>query len=72
MMALANTIITKIVSKSPVAIENIIKTVNAGFGFEDAGYQAESQNFAACTTTNDFKEGTKSFVEKRQPSFTGR
>jgi enoyl-CoA hydratase len=72
MMTLATTIITKIVSKSPIAIENIIKTVNAGFGFEDAGYLAESQNFAACTTTNDFKEGTKSFVEKRQPSFTGR
>lgn len=72
MMTLATSIITKIVSKSPIAIENIIKTVNAGFGFENAGYQAESTNFAACTTTNDFKEGTKSFVEKRQPSFTGR
>jgi enoyl-CoA hydratase len=72
LMTLATNIMNKIVSKGPIAIENIIKTVNAGYGFEGAGYQAESENFAACTTTNDFREGTKSFVEKRQPSFTGR
>jgi enoyl-CoA hydratase len=72
LMTLATTIMTKIVSKGPIAIENIIKSVNAGYGFEGAGYQAEAENFALCTTTNDFREGTKSFVEKRQPSFTGR
>jgi enoyl-CoA hydratase len=72
LMTLATTIMNKIVSKGPIAIESIIKTVNAGYGFEAAGYQAESENFAACTATNDFREGTKSFVEKRQPSFTGR
>ena len=38
LMALANSIMNKIVSKSPIAVSNVIKSVNAGFGFENAGY----------------------------------
>jgi enoyl-CoA hydratase len=72
LMSMANAIMNKIVSKSQIAVANIIKSVNAGFGFETAGYITESENFAASTVTNDFKEGIKSFIEKRQPSFTGR
>lgn len=72
LMAMANSIMNKIIGKSQVAVANIIKSVNAGFGYEGAGYIAECENFAACTTTNDFKEGIKSFIEKRQPTFTGR
>ena len=72
LMSTANTIMNKIISKSPIAIANIIKSVNAGFGYENAGYIAEAENFAACTITQDFQEGTKSFIEKRQPIFSGR
>lgn len=72
LMTMANDIMNKIVSKSPFALANIIKSVNAGFGFENAGYLVESEGFAACATTNDFQEGTKAFIEKRQPVFTGR
>jgi enoyl-CoA hydratase len=71
MMALAFKIIDKITSKSPVAIGNVIKSVNAGFHFEDAGYDAEANYFAECTTTYDFKEGTTAFIEKRKPNFKG-
>ena len=62
---------TKILSKGPVAVSYVIKSVNAGFGFEYAGYEAEAHNFAACTTTQDFKEGTEAFIAKRQPQFKG-
>ena len=72
LMALANSIMNKIVSKSPIAVSNAIKSVNAGFGFENAGYVAESENFAACAATDDFKEGTTAFIEKRSPNFTGK
>ena len=72
LMTLANSIMNKIVSKSPIAVSNAIKSVNAGFSFENAGYVAESENFAACAATDDFKEGTTAFIEKRSPNFTGK
>jgi enoyl-CoA hydratase len=72
LMALANSMMNKIVSKSPIAVSNAIKSVNAGFGFENAGYVAESENFAACAATDDFKEGANAFIEKRSPNFTGK
>jgi enoyl-CoA hydratase len=71
LMTLAYKIMAKIGSKGPVAVANVIKSVNAGFGFEDAGYEAEANHFAECTTTYDFKEGTSAFIEKRQPTFKG-
>jgi len=72
LISTANAIMNKIISKSPIAVANIIKSVNAGFGYENAGYIAEAENFAACAITQDFQEGTKSFIEKRQPIFSGR
>ena len=72
LMALANSVMNKIVSKSPIAVSNVIKSVNAGFEFENAGFLAESENFAACAATDDFKEGTAAFIEKRSPNFTGK
>jgi enoyl-CoA hydratase len=71
LMALAEKITGKILSKGPVAVANVIKSVNAGFGFEAAGYTAEANYFAVCATTGDFKEGTAAFLEKRSPSFKG-
>jgi enoyl-CoA hydratase len=71
LMTLAGKIIDKITTKGPIAIGHVIKSVNAGFGFEGAGYAAEAKYFAECTTTSDFKEGTSAFIEKRQPQFKG-
>ena len=71
LMSVAGQMMTKILSKGPVAVSYVIKSVNAGFGFEYAGYEAEAHNFAACTTTQDFKEGTEAFIAKRQPQFKG-
>ena len=72
LMTLANSMMKKIVSKGPVAIANIIKSVNGGFGFEREGYATEAESFGACAATEDFKEGTSAFIEKRPPVFKGR
>jgi enoyl-CoA hydratase len=64
--------IKKIASKGPVAVAKSIESVNAGYSFEDKGYQAEANNFGACADTNDFKEGTRAFVEKRAARFEGK
>ncbi|MEJ2585542.1 MAG: enoyl-CoA hydratase-related protein, partial [Robiginitalea sp.] len=61
----------KIVRNSPVAISYAIKAVNAGFSSSKPGYQAEIQAFGACFGTEDFKEGTSAFLEKRPPDFPG-
>jgi enoyl-CoA hydratase len=64
--------IKKIAAKGPFAIARSIEAVNAGYNFEEKGYEAEMKNFGACADTNDFKEGTKAFVEKRPAKFTGK
>ena len=71
LLTMAATMLSKILSKGPLAIAGVIKSVNAGFAFEGNGYQTEAENFAACTTTYDFKEGTTAFIEKRKSTFKG-
>jgi enoyl-CoA hydratase len=72
LVTLADNILQKIYTKSPVAIAHVVKSVNAGFAFEAHGYKTEAESFGACTTTEDFKEGTTAFIEKRKANFTGR
>ena len=71
LMEFSRKMMGRILSKGPLAVSHVIRSVNAGFGFEHAGYEAEAVNFAACTTTLDFKEGTDAFISKRQPHFKG-
>lgn len=71
LMILAGKMMSRILSRGPVAVSHVIRTVNAGFNFEQLGYEAEARNFAACTGTADFLEGTNAFIEKRQPQFKG-
>jgi len=71
LMSTAGKMMERILSKGPLAVSGVIRSVNAGFAFEKAGYKAEAENFASCTTTNDFKEGTEAFIQKRKPEFKG-
>jgi enoyl-CoA hydratase len=70
-MNLALKTMEKIAKKGPIAVGLVIKTVNAGFDFEKTGYSSEAENFGKCTLTEDFREGTSAFIEKRQPQFKG-
>jgi len=72
LMQLAEKIMMKIVSKAPIAVAQVIKAVNAGFNFENQGYEAEAQAFGECAATQDFKEGTAAFMEKRPAKFSGQ
>ena len=54
-----------------VAIKHAIKAVNAGFKYDADGYSVEIDAFGNCFGTDDFKEGTSAFLEKRKADFPG-
>ena len=61
----------KIINNSSVAIAQAIKAVNAGYNPKEDGYAVEIDAFGHCFGTNDFKEGTTAFLEKRKADFPG-
>ena len=59
----------KILRNSPMAIRSAIKAVNAGYTEGVNGYEVEIEEFAKCFGTEEFKEGTTAFLEKRKANF---
>jgi enoyl-CoA hydratase len=71
LLEMANNLLNKINSKAPLAIGMVIESVNAHYATEENGYQTEANSFASCCKSEDFKEGTKAFLEKRAAEFKG-
>lgn len=65
-------ILNKIIANAPVAIAEIVHTVNAFYDKEKDGYREEIERFGACFTTEDFIEGTEAFLNKRKAAFKGK
>ena len=65
-------IATKITKNSSVAIAKAVEAINANFEDGTNGYEIEIKNFGLSFGTEDFKEGTTAFLEKRKAEFPGR
>ena len=72
LMTLAEQLAGKIMKNSMVAIAGAIKAVNANYEDGVNGYEVEIQQFGEAFGTEDFKEGTSAFLNKRKADFPGR
>jgi len=72
LLAKARSILELINSKAPLAVAACIKTANAVFDEIINGFDLEINEFGNCFDTDDMKEGTFAFLEKRKANFKGR
>jgi enoyl-CoA hydratase len=69
----ARDLLRAILANGPVAIGLALEVVDAGLnvGLEE-GLRFESEAFGLAASTEDRREGTRAFLERRLPVFTGR
>jgi len=69
----AKKLATALAGSAPIAMRYIINAINKGveMGFAEA-CQYEATLFGLVASTDDMREGTTAFLEKRKASFTGR
>jgi enoyl-CoA hydratase len=65
-------IASKIMRNSPYAIAKAIGAVNANYKDGVNGFESEIKAFGECFGSEDFREGTTAFLEKRKASFKGK
>ena len=73
LLAEAKKLAALLASKAPIAARYIIEAVNHGMEMPLADAQGlEGALFGLVASTDDMKEGTRAFLEKRAPSWRGR
>jgi enoyl-CoA hydratase/carnithine racemase len=69
----AEAILNKIACNAPIAVKFALEAANKGLETsQDEGLLLEASYFGLCAATEDKKEGTTAFLEKRAPRFQGR
>jgi enoyl-CoA hydratase len=69
----AEAILKTIASNAPIAVKFALEAANKGMETSQGeGLLLEASYFGLCAATEDKKEGTTAFLEKRAPQFRGR
>jgi enoyl-CoA hydratase/carnithine racemase len=69
----AETILKQITANAPIAVKFSLEAANKGLETSQGeGLALEASYFGICAATEDKKEGTSAFLEKRAPKFRGR
>jgi enoyl-CoA hydratase len=72
LMPTAEKIARTLLGKGPLALRAAMEVVNRGYDLDfDNACKLEAQMFGVLCATEDMKEGTKAFLEKRQAGFKG-
>jgi enoyl-CoA hydratase len=73
LLATAEAIAKKIIANAPVAVKYALEAVEHGMEMpQEEGLYLEATLFGLCCATQDMREGTRAFLEKRPPKFEGR
>jgi len=73
LMPTVRSVAASLATKAPIAVKVIMECVwQAGDVTLEQGMDLEANGFGLLRNTEDFIEGTKAFLEKRQPQFRGR
>jgi enoyl-CoA hydratase/carnithine racemase len=69
----AEKILKQIAGNAPIAVKFSLEAANKGMeSSQSEGLALEASYFGICAATEDKKEGTSAFLEKRTPQFRGR
>jgi enoyl-CoA hydratase len=69
----AEKIAQKIIANAPLAVKYAMEAVEEGMEMsQEEGLFLEATLFGLCCATEDMREGTRAFLEKRPPKFQGR
>ena len=71
-VAKAEEILKKVATKGPLAVSACINVINKYDDHEVDAFDLESKLFAKVMLTEDAKEGTQAFMEKRKANFKGQ
>ena len=62
-----------VAGQGPVAVALAMEAVDVGLGVGlEEGLRLEAVSFGICAATEDCREGTRAFLEKRKPAFAGK
>jgi len=73
LLVTAEAIAKKIIANAPLAVKYAMEAVEHGMEMpQEEGLYLEATLFGLCCATQDMREGTRAFLEKRPPKFEGR